>query len=119
MSGKIQGRVTIRAGGLVLKTNKGATLDPGGTVREPRPGDNDADGFVSSLMNSTVDCNIQMREGTSVATIQAMEDVTITFECDTGQVYLINHGYCGPAPTVSGDGTIKAVFHGPPAEELL
>lgn len=119
MSGKLNGRVTIRAAGLVLKTNAGATLDKGGIVRTPRPGDNDADGFTESIMNSTIECNVQMREGTSLATLQAISDGTFTFECDTGQVYMINHGYNGPAPALAGDGSAKCTFHGPPAEEML
>ncbi len=119
MSGKLMGRVTIRAAGQVLKTNAGATLDPGGVIRTPRPGDNDADGFTESLGNSTIECNVQMREGTSIASLQAIADGTFTFECDTGQTYIINHGYNGPAPTLNSDGTAKCTFHGPPAEEML
>ncbi|NBB17554.1 hypothetical protein GVN21_19505 [Caulobacter sp. SLTY] len=118
MSGKIHGRSTIKANGKTYKTMKGATLDPGGISREPKPGDNDADAYTETLDASTMECSIQIREGTSLAEIQALTDATLMFVCDTGQTYMIRKGYCGPRPTIVGDGTIKATFHGAPAEEM-
>jgi len=119
MSGKLFGRATIRAGGQVLKTAAGSTLELGGVTRTPRSGDNDADGFTEEITPSKVECSVQMREGTSLAEIHAIEDGTITFECDTGQTYLINHGYSATPPMLGGEGVAKCVFQGPPAEEIV
>lgn len=119
MTGKLFGRATIRADGQYLQTFEGATLDPGGVKRTPRPGANSAGGFTESMEPSKIECDVMMATGVSIASIQAIGDGTITFECDTGQTYVVNHGYCADPPQLGGEGKLKCVFGGPPAEEIL
>lgn len=119
MSGKLFGRATIRADGQTIKTFDGASLELGGVKRTPRPGSNDADGFTEELTPSKLECDVQVREGVSLKAIHALTDAVLTFECDTGQVYIINHGYSAEPPVLGGEGKAKCVFHGPEAEELL
>lgn len=119
MSGKLFGRATIRANGQVLKTAAGSTLELGGVTRNPRPGDHNADAFTEEDTPSKIEFSVQMREGVSLVSIHAIEDGTITFECDTGQAYLINHAYSATPPMLGGDGAAKCVFQGPAAEEIL
>ncbi|MBI1408120.1 MAG: hypothetical protein GC145_18565 [Caulobacter sp.] len=119
MSGKLFGRATIRANGQVYKTSGGSTLELGGVTRTPRPGDHNADGFTEEDTPAKVEFGVQMREEVSLAEIHAIVDGTITFECDTGQTYLVNHAYSATPPMLGGDGVAKCVFQGPPAEEIL
>lgn len=119
MSGKMFGRATIRADGQVIKTHDGAGLELGGVKRTPRPGANDADGFTEELTPSKVEFDVQIREGVSLTAIHAISDGVITFECDTGQVYVVNHAYSAEPPVIGGEGKAKCVFQGPPAEEML
>ncbi len=119
MSGKLFGRATIRLDGAVIKTAPGSTLELGGVERTPRPGDNDADGFTEALVPAKIDCGVQLREGVSLAALHAIVDATIVFEADTGQTYVISHGYSAMPPSLGSDGVAKCVFQGPPAEEIL
>lgn len=119
MSGKLFGRATIRANGQTLQTAAGATLEMGGVTRTPRPGNHNADAFTEEDTPSKCEFSLQMREGVSLASIQAMVDVTIHFDCDTGQAYLINHAYSAMPPSLGGEGVAKCVFQGPEAEEIL
>lgn len=119
MSGKMFGRVTIRIDGQPYKSMPGATLDLGGIERTARPGDNDADGFTTALQPSKCDFSVQMRAGVSLAAIQAIEDGTLSFECDTGQTYMIRHAYSATPPSLGGEGVAKCTFQGAPAEEIL
>lgn len=119
MSGKLFGLATIRTDGQYLETFEGASMDPGGIKRTPRPGARNAGTFTESIEPSKVECEVQFGEGVSIASIQAISDGVITFETDTGQTYVINHGYCADPPQLGGEGKLKCVFQGPPAEEIL
>ncbi|MDP1961936.1 MAG: phage tail tube protein [Reyranella sp.] len=119
MSGKLFGRATIRADGQHIRTHDGATLDLGGVKRTPRPGANDADGFTEEIVPGKIEFDLQLRAGVSIAALQAISDGVLTFECDTGQTYIMNHAYCAEPPSMGGEGKVKCVFQGPPAEEML
>ncbi len=120
MANKLLGRVTIVADGQTFNDFKGSTLDTGGIKRNPQPGSNSSDGFTEELMPSKVETEIQFDAGTSVAAVKAMVGVTIQFQVDTGQNYIINGAYCAEPPTLtSGDGKMKVVFQGPEAAEVM
>lgn len=114
------GRATIRVDGKVYDTEKGSTLNPGGIKREPRPGSNTAGGFTEELVPSKVETTILWGEGDSVTEINRISGATITFECDTGQTYIIRGGYSAePVELTEGEGKAKCIFMGEPAEEMM
>jgi len=89
------GRATIRANGQVIETAKGASLDVGGTKRNP------------------------VTVGRVVG--WAEESVPAMVECDTGQRYVINDAFLTDTPTMKDGegGNITLKFSGPSAEEVL
>ncbi len=114
------GRATVRVDGKVYDTKKGSTLDPGGVKREPRPGSNTTGGFTEELVPAKVEATVLFGEGDSVTEINKITGATITFECDTGQTYIIRDGYSAePVQLTEGEGEAKAVFMGSAAEEML
>ncbi|MBI1407295.1 MAG: hypothetical protein GC145_14365 [Caulobacter sp.] len=119
MTNRLFGRATIRLDGQVLRTAKGSTLDIGGPVRTPVVDESgNTVGFTEETQPSKLDCGVQMAEGVSLANIRSIEDATVTFDCDSGQSYLINHAFCTTPPVLGGDGNAKTTFQGPPAEEI-
>lgn len=120
MANIIFGRATIKADGQLLRTAKGSTLDIGGDVRTPVVDESGrVVGFTEETQPSKLDCGVIMEEGVSLVAIRNMRDVTVTFDCDSGQSYMINHAGCTVPPVIGADGNAKTSFQGPPAEELL
>ena len=119
MAKKLLGRATIVLDGLTLDTFKGATLDPGGVKRTPQPGANSSDGYTEELVPSKLDADLQMDGSVSIDQIKAMVGITVQFQADTGQNYIINGAYNAEPPMLTeGDGKCKVVFQGPEAIEV-
>jgi len=57
---------------------------------------------------------------TRLAELAAIKDATITFECDTGQTYLMRNAFITEPPQVTaGDGgKVPLKFAAPAAEEM-
>lgn len=114
------GRAIVRANGRMWDTKRGASLETGGVKREPRPGSNSAGGYTEELVGAKLDCTILYGAGDSVADINALTDATVTFETDTGQTYIVRNAYSeGNATLTEGEGELKTVIYGEPAEEML
>ena len=115
------GKVTIKANGQVFESKKGASLDPGGVTRSAVKHDQGAGDFSEEPRESTVECTTPFGRDTSLAAINAMDNVTLTFECDTGQTYVVAGAWSdGEASLTAGDGgEVKCTFHGPAAEEMM
>lgn len=120
MSNRVMGRAQIKVNGKLLDTHPGASLDIGGEARETVAGANAIHGFKSSIMPSKLECEISVKAETSLAEIGRWDDVTVTFEADTGQTWVIAHGWnTTPPTTTDNDGKAKVTIEGPPAEEML
>ena len=118
MANKLFGRATIVVDGQVLDTFRGASIDIGGVKRNPQPGANSTGGFTEELQPSKVECEIQMDASLSLTALGDIENATVQFRCDTGQVYLVVGAYCAEPPTATeGDGKVKMTFQGPAAVE--
>lgn len=116
---QVLGQATIKADGIILQTDKGATLDIGGTGREGVEGDFDASGFQESTKPAKLDYSAFVNPGTSVTAVGRIDNATITFEADTGQVWMIRGAYHVEPPVINqGDGKFSGSFMGPPAEEV-
>ncbi|QQQ19670.1 phage tail tube protein [Brevundimonas vitis] len=113
------GRATIRVNGTTLDTEKGSTLDPGGTKREPRPGSNTTSGFTEELVPAKIEATILFGEGDSLTDLNALINATVLFETDTGQTYIVRDAYCAePVTLTEGEGKAKLVLMGSAAEEM-
>lgn len=117
-SGMQLGRVFIKLDGELLSSMPGAKLDMGGIVREPVVGSAGVYGYAEKLKEATVECEISFNGNTDVKKIHDATDVTITFECDNGKVFIVRNAFSLEPPTLSeGEGGKVALkFAGQPAE---
>lgn len=119
MSGKRLGIVRIKLAAELLESLPGASIDIGGTVRTPVLGGSAMLGFTEQIKESVVECEIAVGVGTSLVTLNSVADTTLTFECDTGQVYVVRNACLAEPPkATAGEGKATLKFFGQPAEEL-
>jgi hypothetical protein len=113
------GRATIRANGQIIETAKGASLDLGGTRRNPITSGRLV-GYAEETVPAMVECETALRPGMSLETFRNLTGATIIFECDTGQRWVIADAFTTDPPTLrDGEGGQVALkFAGPGAEEI-
>lgn len=113
------GRATIRAGGLVFNTEKGAKLNLGGAKRNSVV-TNYAVGYAEENAAAELECTIPLEKGGSLQVIRDMVDATLIFECDTGQVYVVNGAFVTDTLEVTDGegGKISVKMAGEPAIEM-
>lgn len=117
---QLVGSAQVVADGIVLNTLPGATLYPGGKKRTAVMAGGTVVGFTEEPVASKLECQYPVSADTSIKAVGAIKGATITFKCDTGQVYVIAGGWCvEPNELASKDGSAKATFEGPEAEEML
>lgn len=116
---QLLGRAFIKVDGALLRSNAGAKIDLGGFVREPVIG-NQVHGYAEKVKEASVECEVSLAVGDSLETTRNITDATITFECDTGQVYVVKHAFLMEPPIITeGEGgKIALKFAGEPAEEM-
>ncbi len=116
---KFLGRAIIRANGLVIETAKGASLDLGGTKRNPIVAGRLV-GYAEETGPAMVECETSLAPGMSLDSFRSMTDATVVFECDTGQRYVMADAFLTDPPTMKdGDGgNVTLKFAGPGAEEV-
>lgn len=114
------GRATIRANGQVIETAKGATLDIGGTKANPVTVGRVV-GWSEETVPAMVECETSLRPGMSVQALLRLRGITVIFECDTGQRYVLNDAFLTDTPTLKDGegGNVTLKFAGPQAEEVL
>lgn len=118
MTSKYLGRVFIRANGESLaSTPDSASLDPGGITRSEVMGDHGYLGYTEKMAPGVIECEIAVNANTSAQRIQAITDATITFEGDTGQVWVVRNAACAETVKIQ-NGKAKLKFIGSPAEEV-
>lgn len=113
------GRVFIKLDGALLPSMPDAKLDVGGKVRKPVVGSSGVYGFTEELKESTCECEIAVGPNTDVMKIHDATDVTLTFECDNGQVYIVRNAFSLEPPAIGGGGgKAPFKFSGQPAEKV-
>ena len=115
------GRAFIRANGMTLASLPGTgKLNPGGYERVPIVGDFGFLGFSEKPMHGEVECEIAVGKDTNLDQLNKTTDTTITFEGDTGQVWVMrNAAIATPVGPQAGEGGKASVkFIGAPAEEV-
>lgn len=118
--GKKLGKAWIKVDGKMLESLPGAKIDIGGVERTTVVGATKVEGFFETPKQSKVECEITVGANTSLAEYGAMESVTINFECDTGQQYVVQGAWLTNTAemTASEGGKVPLTFEGPPADEL-
>ncbi len=115
------GKASIKIDGDTLPTKDGATLDIGGVKRNTVIGGNKVLGYAEEPMPARVECEVFVGKGTSLERWRQVEDATITFETDTGNVYVLPNAWLTdpPALTEAKDGsTARLVFEAVDAKEI-
>ena len=115
------GKAFIKIDGAVLESMPGAKLDIGGNERTTVVAANTVQGFFETPKQSKVECEVSVGTETRLAEMRNWDKVTISFECDTGQAYVIQGAWLTNTPemTASEGGRVPLTFEGPPAEEML
>lgn len=116
---QVLGTAFIKVDGDLLRSNPGAKIDLGGTVRDPVVGAGTVHGYAEKTKEATVECEISLAKGDSLSAIRNATNVTVTFEADTGQNFIVRHAFLTEPPVVSeGEGgKVPLKFAGMPAEE--
>lgn len=119
-SSKYLGRAFIRVNGMNLASIPGsAKLNPGGFERTSVITDQGYKGYTEKPVAAEIECDIAVNADTDLKMLQDCVDATITFEGDTGQVWVVrNAASAGPINIQSGDGKAPVKFFGAPAEQV-
>jgi len=111
MSKQITGRATIRVNGKVLKTENGATLNPGGSNRKGNPGGGTNHGYQEEDVIPSLECSVFHMKDTSLRELSDITDATIMFETDTGVKFTLREAYVTePAVLDAGSGMVPLKF---------
>lgn len=114
------GKAIIKVDGKVLQSLPGAKLDIGGDERTTVVGANSVQGFFETPKPSKLECEVTVGAETRLAEMRGWDNVTISFECDTGQQYVVQGAWLTNTPemTASEGGKVPMTFEGSPAEEM-
>lgn len=101
---QVLGRVTVKVDGQTILTDKGAKLNTGGVSRKVVEGDT-VHGYAEEVKAPYVECQASITADTSLSDFNDVTDATVTFECDTGQIYVIRNAWLEePAEITGGEG---------------
>jgi len=116
---KSLGRAIIRANGTVIESAKGASIDLGGTKRNPVIVGTRVD-YAEETVPCTIEFETNLRVGQSLEWLRNLADATVLFQCDTGQNYVCRDAFTTEAITMKdGEGGNVAVkMAGNRAEEV-
>jgi len=118
MAGKILGKAFIRMDGMSLASLPGTgKINPGGVERKPVMGDHGFLGWTETPVHAEIECDIAIDASTDIMKLNKTTNATITFECDSGQVYVVRSGTLAtPVGAESGNGKASVRIIGAPAE---
>lgn len=113
MSKKILGRAFVRFDGKSLPTLPGAKLNPGGDERTPVTLENGDVRFTEKSVHAEIEVEVAIGADTDVLALGKITGATVTFECDTGQRFIMRNGFAtGPVQLQAGDGKGSLKFAG-------
>jgi hypothetical protein len=101
---QVLGRATVKFNGRVMLTDKGAKLNLGGVNRKEVVGDQ-VHGYAEEAVAPFIDSVISITKDTSLEDIQAVTNGTVTYEADTGQVWVLKNAWSSVPPEITaGEG---------------
>jgi hypothetical protein len=105
---QITGKAIIRADGLVLRTENGATLSAGGINRaSERHGGKTY--YKEDEVAPSLECNVLHDADTDIIALSGIVNATVEFECDTGQIYILRGAFTAE-PVAVDSSTGKAAL---------
>ena len=107
------GRATIKYNGKSLKTDKGAKINLGGVERKPVVGDQ-VHGYAEDMTAPFIDCVISVTKDTDLEEVKNITDATVTFEADSGQMWVLKNAWSSvPVEVTAGEGgKVPVKFYG-------
>ena len=98
MSNQVAGRARISLGAIgEVPTEKGSTLDFGGTKRTPKPADNGRVYYTQETGIPEMPCKV-MATDTITGPALNFENATVLFETDHGQRYMMVNAFTTDTP---------------------
>ncbi len=115
---QITGRAFIKHNGKLLRSKAGAKLNLGGVQRNTVKGDTGVHGFSEETAEPSIECTISHGADTSLSELADITDASITFETDTGKVYILRNAWVeSPPELTAGEGEVPLRFVGISCEE--
>lgn len=117
--GKALGVVKLKLDGTLVHSKPGASIDIGGPVRSAV--ESDQPGYYSETnKGSRIEADLVVDKDFSADDLRRMDDITATFEADTGQSWVVNHAYVAESGPITGgnSGGCRVIIEGPPAQEM-
>lgn len=117
---QLLGRASIKYDGKILRTEKGAKINTGGVSRKVQEGD-EILGYAEETKAPYVECEVALARGDSLKVLNSITGATVTFEADTGQIWVIKDAWTEDPPeaTAGEGGKVKLRFVGITCEEML
>ncbi len=114
----VTGRAFIRINGVQQKSRPGATLNLGGINNETVVGDDGVHGPKQSITAPSINFSISHTKETKLAKLSESIDDSITFETDSGAIYIMNPSWLTTPPVLnSQEGTVELNYEGVRVEE--
>lgn len=112
------GRVKISVNGKTLRSKKGATITFGGYTRTPIVVDSGEVLYSEEKGHAEVECTVTHTFDTDVTEMADFANATLTFETDTGRVYMIKNAFTMESPKLTGgEGDLTLHMAGSRAED--
>lgn len=99
---KLFGKATVKADGQELLVDKGSKLTLGGNKRNTVKGDKVL-GYAEEAQEASVEVNHYISKDTDLDALANMDDVTVTFQADSGQTYVLAHAWLENPPEATAD----------------
>ena len=114
------GKAFIKVNGQLLESMPGAKLDAGGIERTTVTGANAVHGYSDKIVPSHCELEISVGPDTKVLEHAKWSNVTLTFECDTGQTFVVKNAFSAKPPVLTAEegGKVPVEFFGDPADQV-
>lgn len=115
---KVLGRATVKVDGDVLLIDNGAKFNLGGVTRKIVKG-TEVHGFAEESVEPSIEVVATVNGKTSLARWGKIENATVTFEADTGQIWSLANAWLEAPPEVTAGegGKVTLKFVAAKAEE--
>lgn len=115
---RMTGLCSIKLNGVTKRSKPGATLKPGGVIREPLSDSNDFCGLAAKeIKHGEIKFTIQHGSDEDVVALQNLDDVTALFETDSGQRYMVRKAGTMGEVEIKGN-EVEITLAGCPAERV-
>ena len=112
-----QGIAILHINGREYPTLKGASLETGGKKRNAVVGQK-VYGWQAEYIPARVSCQMPSGSDLSIADINAMEDVTVTFVADVGKTWLLANAWSEGGAQLTDNGSTSIAFAACEAKEI-